>query len=106
MPKKMSGSENYLEAFPALLEAFVQFLHATGRLPDAGPLLKLAEEAKTKLPKLAADPANWGLAKGFFMSGKAAGYDMSTQSGIDSWMQEYNAGLQAFQRDPEPAPPQ
>jgi hypothetical protein len=108
MPRKMSAEAEYFKSFPPLLEAFVRFLHATGRLADPEPLLSLAREARARLPALAADPGNWGMAKSFFMGGRAAGFDMTTQEGTTQWMAAYNASLAANRPagpDPEPADP-
>jgi len=39
------------------------------------------------------DPRYWGMAKSFMMSGKQAGYDMATEKGIATYMEDYNRGL-------------
>jgi hypothetical protein len=50
------------------------------------------------------NPANFGMAKSFFMMGKARGFDMYTQEGLDEWMMTYNTELMAGtgQRVPSP----
>lgn len=72
LPRKVSADARYFEEFPSVLEAFARFLHATGRLKHLQPLLEVVEEARTELPKLAADPGNWGIAKRLFMHGGLA----------------------------------
>lgn len=67
LPRKVSAGAEYFEEFPPVLEAFTRFLHATGGLKDPQPLLDLVEEARTELPRLAADPRIWGMAKRLFM---------------------------------------
>lgn len=89
-PRKISGEPEFFERFPRILEAFVEFLHETERLADPSALLVLLHEARTKLPRLAADPANWGMAKSVVMAGFEAGYDMTTKEGTNAWMLEYN----------------
>ncbi len=39
------------------------------------------------------DPSNFGMAKSFFTMGRAAGYDMTTQEGMNAFMLAYNARL-------------
>lgn len=76
LPRKVTAEMEYFESFPLVLKAFVRFLHASGRLAEPGPLLALAEEARTKLPRLAADSANWGLAKSMLMGSFGAAFDL------------------------------
>jgi hypothetical protein len=85
LPRKVSAEAPYFEEFPSVLEAFARFLHATGRLKDLQPLMEVIEEARTELPKLAADPRNWGMAKRLFMhhgltglGAPASGYDLDS----------------------------
>ncbi len=92
-PRKVSAEPEYFEKLPGVLAAFVHFLHATGRLPDPEPFLALMDEASKELPRLAADPANWGMAKSLFMQGTAAGFDMTTEEGMRMFQAAYNASL-------------
>jgi len=39
------------------------------------------------------DPARFGMAKSFFMMGQSAGFDMTKQEDMDSFVKLYNAGL-------------
>lgn len=55
----------------------------------------LTEELAAEMERKLADPRNFGPAKSFFASGEAAGYDMTSQEGIDAYMLAYNAGLTA-----------
>ncbi len=41
------------------------------------------------------DPANFGMAKSFFMMGQSSGFDMTNQTESDAFMAAYNAGLLA-----------
>jgi len=107
-PRKVSAEPEYFEKLPLALGAYFRFLHATGRLPDPEPFLTLADEARKKLPRLAADPANWGMAKSFFMQGTAAGFDMRTEEGIRAFQVLYNTSIlhrMAPEPDKEEEPP-
>jgi hypothetical protein len=92
-PRKVSAEPEYFEKLPLALSAFFRFLNETGRLPNAKPFLALAKEARTRLPRLAADPRNWGMAKSLFMAGRAAGFDMTTEKGMRMFRAAYNASL-------------
>ena len=51
------------------------------------------------------DPSNFGMAKSFFAMGQAAGYDMTTQAGMNAFMLAYNTGLVVRRSLPEPSLP-
>ena len=93
MPRKFSAEPEFFENFPYLLEAFIHFLDSRGQVKHAKELLRLAEEARRRMPRLAADPANWGMAKSFFMRGKELGFDMTSQEGMNAFLEYYNANL-------------
>jgi len=60
----------------------------------------LHEDAGQALEDALSDRSNWGMAKSFLMEGKARGYDMTTQAGIQRWVQDSNEGLE--RRPPHP----
>jgi hypothetical protein len=41
--------------------------------------------ASQRLARMLADPSRFGPAKAFMMGGRAAGFDMSSQAGLDAW---------------------
>ncbi len=87
-------------AMPELV-AFWQFLKRAYQHPQAAKIIKALEKIQPKFKDLMTDPSNFGVAKAFFMAGQAAGYDMTTQAGLEAFQQEYNQKLQA----PETLPP-
>ncbi len=48
---------------------------------------------KDKFPDWMFDPARGGIAKNFFLSGIEAGFDMSSQEGMNTFKEIYNAQL-------------
>lgn len=86
---------------------FWQFLDRAYRLPLAAKVLdKLDEKAIDRLERELADPRKWGMAKSLFMSGREAGYDMTSQAGRQAFMAAFNASLlrRQTQSAREPAP--
>ncbi|HUE73330.1 MAG TPA: hypothetical protein VMP01_20800 [Pirellulaceae bacterium] len=84
------------------LRYFWQFLDRAYRLPLAAKVLnKLNEKAIGRLERELADPRNWGMAKSLVMSGREAGYDMTSKEGCQAFMAAYNASL--LQRPTQPA---
>jgi hypothetical protein len=94
LPEKLSTPPENGPRIVAVLRAFWSFLRRQYALPNAAPILKsLDDNAGRRLQAELANPANWGMAKSFVMRGYEAGYDMTTQEGVDAFMAEYNRGL-------------
>jgi hypothetical protein len=95
IPRKVSTEADSAPAIVAELRAFWSFVHRQYGLDNAERIRNsLTEEATHKLEEELSNPANFGMAKGFFMLGKEAGYDMTTQEGINAFMQVYNSAIQ------------
>jgi hypothetical protein len=76
------------------LRYFWQFLDRAYRLPLAPKVLaRLDAKAIGRLERELANPRNWGMAKSIFMTGRAAGYDMSNQEEANEFLAVYNAAL-------------
>jgi hypothetical protein len=87
------------------LRAFWNFLKREFNLKNADACLKvLDDKAIDKFDKAMNDPSNFGIAKSMFMMGKARGFDMTTEEGINKWMTTYNAELAAGTGTPVPFP--
>jgi hypothetical protein len=86
IPRKASVDP---EAAPAIIAGLRAFLAFLGREHPASHaeacLASLDGTASQRLARLLADPSRFGPAKAFVMGGRAAGFDMSTQSGADAW---------------------
>ncbi|MGH7171643.1 MAG: hypothetical protein ACRELF_17490 [Gemmataceae bacterium] len=93
-PRKVSTDPERAPAIVAELRAFWNFLHRQYGLANAPKIVAVLTDAAVKrLEKELANPAHFGMAKSFFMLGKQAGFDMTTQEGLDEFMAVYNAGL-------------
>ncbi len=82
------------ESAPEIIEeltAFWRFLDRQYELPHAGRILAaLDDNAVNRLKQALSDPTNFGMAKSLFMFGSEAGFDMSSQEGLDEAMLAYN----------------
>ena len=86
-PRKVSVEPTAAPAIVAGLRALLAFLRREH--PDSHAercLASLEGNASQRLARLLADPSNYGPAKAFLMGGRAAGFDMSSQSGADAWI--------------------
>lgn len=50
------------------------------------------------------NPANFGMAKSLVMLGQERGFDMTSEEGLNEWMQTYNAELASGASLPFPNP--
>ncbi len=93
-PRKVSTEPETAPSIVAELRAFWSFLHRQYGLTNAVPIAaSLTGTAVKRLERELANPANYGMAKSFFMRGMAAGFDMTTQEGLNEFMAAYNSGL-------------
>ena len=100
-PRKVSMEPEKAPEVITELKAFWTFLRRHYGLKNADAILaSLTDDSVLRLRSALANPRNYGMAKSFFMAGKEAGFDMTTQQGLDAFMAVYNSGLPS-----RPAPP-
>jgi hypothetical protein len=93
-PRKISilSPEDADDAIPELI-ALWEFLKRAYDLRQADAIQSFLKLVQPDFAGLMTDPSNFGMAKSFMMMGQAAGFDMTTQEGLDAFMLAYNAGL-------------
>ena len=97
-PRKVSTEPETGLAIIEELRAFWRFVQRQYGLTNAVQVLaSLGPSAGERLRKELADPSNYGMAKSMFMLGKQAGFDMTTQEGLDQFMLAYNSQVLANQ---------
>jgi len=95
-PRKVSTKPESAPEAVAELRAFWTYLQRAYNLPNAGLILgRLGDDAVKRLERELANPANYGMAKSFFMQGQELGFDMSTEEGANAFMLYYNSQLAA-----------
>jgi len=93
-PEKVSMEATQAPDVIAELRAFWQFLQRQYHLKHAGAIVALLNDrAVERLRRELANPANYGMAKSFVMMGEQAGFDMSTEEGMQAWMNYYNTKM-------------
>lgn len=91
-PRKVSAQPD--EARGAILElrAFLRFLDREYEIENARECLEvLDDQAEARLARELGNPANFGMAKSFFMEGDARGFDLSSEEGLQQWVRAQNA---------------
>src|SRR6266566_345938 len=107
-PRKVSAEAEEAPNIIRELQAFWKFLQREFQLENAAACLKvLDDKAARQLKQEMSNPANFGMAKSLVMMGKARGFDMTTEEGLNEWVETYNAELAAGtgQRVPLPFSP-
>ena len=93
-PRKVSADADEAPQAIRELQAFWQFAQHEFQLENAAACLKvLDDKAVRQMKKEMSNPANFGMAKSIMMMGKAHGYDMTTEEGINEWIVTYNAEI-------------
>jgi hypothetical protein len=93
-PQKVSTPASEAEGIVRELRAFWTFLQREYHLANAAGCLKVLDErAARQLKKELSNPANFGIAKSFVMMGLERGFDLSSEEGINQWMETYNTEL-------------
>ncbi len=82
------------DAIPELV-AFWRFLQREYNLRSATAIVKYLESLAPQFSSLMSDPSRGGIAKAFMMMGHQAGFDMTTQEGVQAFQQQYNASLKS-----------
>jgi hypothetical protein len=104
-PRKVSTPDFDAAEAISELRAFWNFLKREFSLPNADACLKaLDDKAIGRFDKAMNNPGNFGPAKSIFMMGAARGFDMSSEEGINRWMQTYQAEMAAGEGIPVPLP--
>jgi hypothetical protein len=106
-PQKVSAEADEAPEIIHELQAFWKFLQREFQLKNAEACLRvLDDKAVRTLHKEMSNPANFGMAKSLIMMGKARGFDMTTEEGLNEWVNTYNTELAqgTGPRIPLPAP--
>ncbi len=91
VPRKVSAEAEFFEHFGEGLAAFFAFLDRERLMKGAGALAATAAKMAPEIPKQAANPQNWGMAKSFMMGASASGFNPSRQEELDGYMAGYAA---------------
>src|SRR6267154_3941163 len=93
-PRKVTADANEAPAVIRELHAFWEFLQREFHLENASAILKvLNDSAARRLKEEMNNPANFGIAKSMMMMGLERGFDMTTEEGVNEWVNTYNSEL-------------
>ena len=91
-PRKVSIDPNTAGALVREAEAFFRFAGREFGAERAEQCCRVLDERlAAELARRLGDPSRFGMAKSFFGAGKAAGFDMSSQQGLDAFVLAQNA---------------
>jgi hypothetical protein len=92
-PRKVSVLASKAPTIIDECRALYAFLKREGGLEQADACLRVLEgDAASVLEAALSDPRNFGMAKSIVMAGHAAGFNMETQGGVETWMRRMQAG--------------
>ncbi len=91
IPRKVSTDADSAASIVTELRAFWEFLSREYELPHARAYAEaLDAKATSRLKRALSNPANFGMAKSFIMTGQELGFDMTTQEGLNEFMVHFN----------------
>lgn len=93
-PRKVTllSPEEGENAIPELL-AFWQFLKREFKLRNATSIIKYLREIEPEFEEIMNDSSKFGIAKSFVTLGHKAGFDISTEEGLQQFQEIYNAKI-------------
>lgn len=78
----------------AELQVFWKFLQREFHLENAAANIAILDQnAVRELQEEMDNPDNFGMAKSFMTLGQQMGFDMTSEEGINQWMETFNAGI-------------
>jgi len=93
-PRKVSCSPDAAADMVAEQRAFWTFLDRAFKAEHAKECLRGLDDRLVKeLERKLGDTSKFEMAKSFFMAGQQAGFDLSTEAGLQAWVGAHNAGL-------------
>lgn len=100
-PQKLmlEDPEQARTAIPELI-AFWQFMQREYKHRHSNKILAFLEDIEEEFPAIMNAPSNFGMVKSFMTAGLEAGFDMSTQAGLDAFQEHYNQQLAKTQSPP------
>ncbi len=95
-PRKVSCPASDGSVIIAEVRALLQFMDRVYAKPDAAACMALLDaEGEARLVSYLGDRRRFGMAKTFHVDGQEAGFDMTSERGLQAWMQAHNAALAA-----------
>lgn len=93
-PRKISllSPDDLDDAIPELRD-FWQYLKREYKLSQTDAILNFLSQIEPEFKNIMYDSDKFGMAKSFMTMGQAAGFDMTSESGLNAFMQHYNANL-------------
>lgn len=93
IPRKVSMDASNCDVVTRELVAFWNFCDRVHQLESASAIASEITRLSGRFRQAMSDPANFGMAKSFFTQGQQAGFDMTTQEGMNEFMIAYNLSL-------------
>jgi len=93
-PRKISilSPDEADDTIPELI-AFWQFLKREYKLRHADAVLRQLRNIAPDFKDVMNDSSRFGMAKSFFTMGQTAGFDLTSEQGMDEFVELYNAGI-------------
>jgi hypothetical protein len=106
VPRKVSTDSDSAASIVSELAMFWQYLERVYKLPQASSIVEWLGTGGlvARLEAALSDPSHFGMAKSLVMMGKRRGYDMTSETGLASFLAAYNRRVSASDTQASAAP--
>jgi hypothetical protein len=106
VPSKVSTEPEVAAEIVYELTMFWRYLDRVYELPEANAIVEWlnTDSLVARLEAELSNSSNYGMAKSMFMSGKNAGYDMTSEAGLAEFMSAHNQSLLSDKTPPVASP--
>lgn len=85
-PRKITADSEVFENYGDVIQQYIRFLGSKQYITNWKELVITIKQIKSKIPKEADNPNNWGMAKSMMMGAQEQGFDMSNEDDIEKFM--------------------
>ena len=89
-PRKVSADQELFSDVEPVLKAFFGYLEEAGHIKNSKVLIKSLKNTAPEMIRQSGDPANWGMAKSFFMGAVKEGIDIDDEQAMNEFMNYVN----------------
>jgi len=106
VPSKVSTEPDVAAEIVHALTMFWKYLDRVYEMPEANAIVEWlkTDSLVARLEAELSNSSNYGMAKSMFMSGKNAGYDMTSEAGLAEFMSAHNQSLLSDKTPPVASP--
>ena len=93
IPRKITDKLEFFENYGDVLISFFSFLGQSEYIINSEELIKAVKKIKGKIPEIANNSDNWGMAKSMMISAQEGDFDISDEDDLQDFKMNFNENL-------------